>query len=342
MKRLIILLVAVINAFVFTGCKRDKKDALGADAAQSAFDSGNYDTGIAEGNDEITEQNDAPVPDNSQTYSAGMPTDNGKASTDTGSNPTPSGDTPHTANAADELRTDYNLGTCRNLSGDVTVVLFYMEDSQGGWEKAKAEHFKTAQIEPGLDFLEKEAEKRGIYLNFDIKETHLNVFYNDDVVRSTAETGLATIDVLWVAANGIGYSSDNRMVEELKAKYQTDEVICLSIFNKGGTAYAINPPRGSSLNVAEHCIIFVKDLYSVGKEPDGSQSSVIAHEILHLYGAEDFYECTSRKALARQYYPSDIMLSTKYSIQLNNIGDATAFYIGWTDKAPKVLYNKEW
>lgn len=50
----------------------------------------------------------------------------------------------------------------------------------------------------------------------------------------------------------------------------------------------------------------------------------------------------NRKSLAKKHYPSDIMLSAKYCIGSNNIGDATAYYIGWTDKVPDVLYNEKW
>lgn len=270
-----------------------------------------------------------PRTDSSQTY--------GGEDEDSSSN-----EASETENAVDKLREDYNLGACKNLSGDVAVILFYMEDSQDNWSETQAEHFTATQIKPALAFLENEANKRGINLKLSIKETHLNVFYNENVIRSVKETGLATADVLWIAANGIGYTSDNRMIESKKSQYGTDEVICLTVFNKDGTSYALNPKRGTSVNAAEHCIVFAYDYNSDGSEPEGAQASVIAHEILHLYGAEDFYDTTSRKALAAKYYPFDIMLGAEYNINFNNIGDATAFYIGWTNNVPDPVYNENW
>lgn len=64
--------------------------------------------------------------------------------------------------------------------------------------------------------------------------------------------------------------------------------------------------------------------------------------MLHLFGAEDFYTPHARKEIAEKKYSKDIMLHQEYEIQKNNIGDATAFYIGWTDTVPEVLYDRNW
>ncbi len=239
------------------------------------------------------------------------------------------------------LRVDYDLGTCRNLSGDVSVILFYMDDFESSWTDEEIIAFTEKEIKPGLSFLEKEAKKRGVELHLSIQQRYSSLFYDDDVVLSVRETGLATIDVLQQAAVCLNYRTDDEMISAFKDAYGT-EVICLTIFNKNGTAYAINPHRGATLEVVEHCIIFASDLNSTGNDPVGSQASVVAHELLHLFGAEDFYTTASRKALAKAYYSADIMLSAKYYIIANNIGDATAFYIGWTDEVPALLYDENW
>ena len=64
--------------------------------------------------------------------------------------------------------------------------------------------------------------------------------------------------------------------------------------------------------------------------------------MLHLFGAEDFYTPRTRKEIAEKKYSKDIMLHQEYEIQNNNIGDATAFYIGWTDTAPEAMYDRNW
>ena len=240
-----------------------------------------------------------------------------------------------------KYRVDYGIGTCRHLRENVSVILFFMDDFESSWTEDKISSFTNLEVKPGLAFLEKEAKRYGINLKFDIKQSYSSVFYDNEIIADTNGTGLVTIDVLDQAAHSLMFSSDEKMIEYFKSKYNT-EVVCFTIFNKNGTSYAINPRRGVDLQVEEHCIVFAYDLNSDRNDPIGSQSSIVAHEMLHLSGAEDFYETSGRKALAQAYYPDDIMLGANYYINTNNIGDATAFYIGWTDKIPAVMYDENW
>jgi hypothetical protein len=132
------------------------------------------------------------------------------------------------------------------------------------------------------------------------------------------------------------------MIKALRYAYKTDEVICLTVFNKNGTGYSINPKKNVLSPLDEHCILFVRDRNLIGNAPAGSQASIVAHEILYLFGAENFYASASREQLAEKLYKSDIMLNIYYDIAKNSIGDATAFYIGWIHKVPDVLYDSRW
>ena len=241
-----------------------------------------------------------------------------------------------------KLREDYQHGTCKNLQGNVSVVLFYMDDFESVWTNGEMDSFTANEVEPGLRFLENEAEKYGVTLNLEIKEVYRSVPYNGEVITSTKETGLATIDVLSQAANHAGYYSTSVMIKALRYAYKTDEVICLTVFNKNGTGYSINPKKNVLSPLDEHCILFVRDRSLIGNAPAGSQASIVAHEILYLFGAENFYASASREQLAEKLYKSDIMLNIYYDIAKNSIGDATAFYIGWIHKVPDVLYDSRW
>lgn len=240
------------------------------------------------------------------------------------------------------LRVDYDLGTCKQLRGDVSVILFFIKDYESSWTDNEISDFTEKEVIPGLDFLEDQAKKYGVDLELNIRQTHSNVFYDGEVIEDINQNGNATINVLYKAAKELGYSSDARMISELESTYGT-EVICITVFNKNGTSYALNPHRGSKTIIEEHCLIFAYDRDDVKHNyPKGAQSSVVAHEILHLFGAEELYKNAERKALAQKYYPKDIMLSASFFLPLNNIGDATAFYVGWTDDAPAVLDEEGW
>lgn len=242
----------------------------------------------------------------------------------------------------DPLREDYRYGTCKNLRGDVAVVLFFMDDFESSWTKEEIDLFVRNEMEPAFSYLEDRAKKYGVQLDLTVKATHSSLYYNDAVITSISQSGYATVDVLRQAAKGLNYASTERMLETFRSIYKTEEVVCFTVFDKNGTAYAINPKREYTGKLDEHCIVFSRDLNPTGKEPVGSQSSVIAHEMLHLYGAEDFYASSSRKSLAVSHYPNDLMLYTAYYLSQNTLGDATAFYIGWIDEAPSVLFHEKW
>ncbi len=242
----------------------------------------------------------------------------------------------------DDYREDYLVGNCRELSGEVFVIVFFMDDFESSWSERDINIYTEYEIRPALRFLESEAERYGVPLKMTIKDSYSSLIYDDEVIISIKDTGLCTIDVLWQASEQIGFSSTGEMIEAKRAEYGVDEILCLTVFNKNGTAYAINPKRGYEHQADEHCVLFSRDLYSDGGYANGTHISVVAHETLHLYGAEDFYSFESRKHLAERYYPKDIMLYVAYDIKNNQIGEATAFYVGWSDNMPKILLDEGW
>ncbi|MBS7396858.1 MAG: hypothetical protein KIG32_00310, partial [Ruminiclostridium sp.] len=87
----------------------------------------------------------------------------------------------------------------------------------------------------------------------------------------------------------------------------------------------------------------------------GVAPSVIAHEILHLYGAPDLYAFDTNNInyattvgfvdYCRENVPQEIMLSTRDTETgellsdriTQEITDITAYYIGWLDAAPECV-----
>ena len=241
-----------------------------------------------------------------------------------------------------QWREDYDLGTCRKLEGNVSVILFYIDDFESRWTEAEIDRFTKNEVMPGLAFLEQEAKKYGIELNLTVQKSYSGIYYDDEVITSVKNMGLASADVLWQAALQTNYSSTEKMIHAFRHQYHTEEVVCFTLFNKAGTSYALNPKKGSTVKIDEHCIVFARDLTATQNGPDGYQASVVAHEMLHLFGAEDFYASASRKSLAKIHYPDDIMLSAAYDIDKNTVDAATAFYIGWIHTVPEVLRKNGW
>ncbi len=233
----------------------------------------------------------------------------------------------------DKFRPDYALGSCKNLSGDVSVVLFFMNDDESKWTNYEIENFEEKYVSPAFGFLEKEAKKYGVALNFKVQETFSDIYYEDDVITDIKAEGFATTDVFETAAKALGYTSDTEMTEALKTEYGTDEVICITVFNKDGVGYALNPRRGSGGKTDEHTIIFAQAKEYV--------STDIVYTTLCLYGAESLKNTMWRRYLAKPY-SGDIMYTQAKKLKDNQITELTAFYIGWTDKIPDVMFDENW
>ncbi len=240
------------------------------------------------------------------------------------------------------LRPDYDLGNCKALAGRVAVILFYMDDFESSWTREEADAFTENEIEPALAFLEEQAARYGVSLQLEIKQSHVYSYY-DKTVDTNGERGNdATIDALKQAARGLDMATDFDLHYTILDLYGVDEVIYLTIFNKNGSTTALNPKRESDLTMIEHSIVFAHDQNSNHTEPVGSQASLIAFSVLFLYGAEKLYNNDFKRNYSYYLFPNDVMYDQPYSIEGCEIGDATAFYIGWLHDPPAIVVEDEW
>lgn len=247
----------------------------------------------------------------------------------------------------DQLRPNYALANCRKLEGNPVVVLIFIDDNESHWSGDEVLTFTQEHILVGLDYLEKNAKKWGVHLDFVIESystpfSGYEIKYEGTVNRNLLIGG-STKDVLDHAATDIGCNSNWDLYSYYKSKYPNDDIIFLNFLNKSGRSYTRNCISTGYLDYSEHCVIFADYLgYSSNTRKDGSRASTVAHEILHLFGAEDYYSLANREALANKKYPNDIMLWQYDDIEDNLIGDCTAFSIGWTDIVPQVCYDDKW
>ncbi len=247
-----------------------------------------------------------------------------------------------TLEEANKLRRDYDLGTLKELEGDIAVAVFFISDFESNWDGVSTYNYVVNEIQPGLTFLENQAKRYGVSLNFEVVDT-FKCEYSGEVLTDVVD-GYATVNILDCAAIELGYESDNELYDELSQKHGRD-VICMVVFNKNGESYGINPPRGNELvdDTVEHSVLYSHDLNSDHTEKTGSQAPLAVTTILYLYGAENLDATDQRENLALEAgYYRDLMLNTLYDVNAHEISEATAFYIGWTDEAPEAFYKDGW
>lgn len=248
----------------------------------------------------------------------------------------------------DDLRPWYNIGYNKQLRGTPIIYAIFMDDDESSWDTASIELFLSNEVDPAIAFIENEAKKWNVSLDLSVRSfaTALNQGYTlkyEGIVNKNLRAAPSTKDVLIKAAEDFGYSSEEELQESVSASHGGKEIIFLCLFNKDGTCYTRNQATNGSTTLVEETVFFRFPLdYPEWLVKKGQRASVIAHEVLHLFGAEDFYITTSRENLAEQYYPNDIMLWQYSDINQNKLGDCVAYSVGWTNTVPEVCYNDEW
>lgn len=364
MRRITALLLAVMLAFVMASCQKDNNDIASADNPSPDALSSLAVSSDAAGSDETVSQavsgtasgtTSRTVSENKRKTTS--QTRRSSQSSTASSNPVPS-EPQNTWDSLYKYRKNYNRGNNKKLEGNITVHCFFVNDNNSeNWSVLWANWYVTTQIKHALNFLKKEAAKYGKTVNFTPKyyldASTLNVTTNTEFNKSysmkyngiidiDAGDGSSTFNALEAVASNMGYNAAFNLNASLEYETKTEHIF-LIFANKQGRSYS-NLPDNTIENFTEHSIIFAYDVNRPPETgiPSGYTSLTIAHEILHCYGAEDFYTPDKRKQLACQYYPNDVMLTIDPPVSGGSIGDLTAFQIGWTDTVPAICDNNDW
>lgn len=252
---------------------------------------------------------------------------------------------PTTDPQVEALRPYRNLGVCRGLDEAHTFVLFFLDDLSSSWSGEEIAAFNGLYFYPAMDFLQTQGEAWGMEVNRD------SFTYSSDVnegmaypgvVASDFQEGGAATDIPDKTARSLGFADGREMYRHLQDYTGTDQVAMLFFLNKPGRSYTIRDEHRDGQEELEFSVIFE----SYPGYATSATAATIAHELLHLFGAEDYYDpygiFPQRKALAESQIPNDIMLVTYYNVKDNTLSQATAFTVGWTDTVPEIMEDPDW
>lgn len=239
---------------------------------------------------------------------------------------------------------NYNGGVCRFLTEDSHVMVLFVNDDESGWTAEEMNTFMEDVISPGIAFIVDQAADYGQTLSADysyyidengqpvsVEYTGLLNGHDDGEVAKRA----AVFDQV---AKDLGYLSTQEMLEDDRAFIGKEQIAYLICVDKPGRSFAYTVKPGTT--AVEGAVVFSswKDVQT--------HANVVAHELLHLFGAEDMYEedgkRTNREKLAYELHPMEIMLNQQWNVEENMIGPFTAYAIGWLDEFPWEYDCPEW
>lgn len=147
-------------------------------------------------------------------------------------------------------------------------------------------------------------------------------FPNVDVARSTA---------LQLVAN-LGHDSVRQWLAALATEEAADQVMLVVHTPQNARSFASVCISGGYCD-AELALVYVPN----GPTSWDNLAFTLAHEGLHLFGAADLYNVSG----AASYAPTDLMHYSSSRLEYADVGDLTAWAVGWAADRPKTPFTVE-
>jgi len=241
---------------------------------------------------------------------------------------------------------EYGYGSASLLEGEVyTLVCFVSEIKKEGWSSDGKERM-LALLEESQEWIRKQAreypEVTVDFIKLDRTKDIIDIeFEKDDIPEGTGseEEPVNLVSKILYAA---GHKSTLEWEEEVKKKTGATNVqVLIFIKDRAGRSYAM--ASSDKMDKEEY---FVEGAVLFEKQNDDTDlySSVIAHEILHIYGAWDLYgtfqtEGDEEKLKKHnEYLGKSIMLKTPENIDHSKVDILTAWLVGW-NKDPEPWFE---
>ena len=191
-------------------------------------------------------------------------------------------------------------GNCEALKGEVSILLVFVSDSESSWDPASRE---TAEKELCREMIRMMDYAEGYGAPLSILYGEWDISVAVDMESNNSEDWEASV----CAAMGFQSLYDLQMA--LERDWSVASAPMVFVLNKPGRAAAYS---SCSDGTAEYLTVY------------SSEYSAFCHELLHLYGARDYYYPMAVSDAAATYFTDSIMSTGK------TIDPLTAYTVGWT------------
>ena len=256
--------------------------------------------------------------------------------------------TEETQPAFDAARSGFDIGTCRTLAENTAIVLLCADDDISSWDNESIAQVRT-QTEAAAQFIREQAASYGFSL-----EVPVYVYATNEARQirfdGTISTGGANCDALTSISQNWGFADKWAMHEALQEQLQAEQIAYVVAHNKDGYSFAQAEDHRNAgaydWRIPEYVIIEYPEI--------ADRAETILHEILHLFGAQDFYRKEfetdsgtivyneTRALMAQDLYPYEIMLCTTGDISQVQLSEFTAYTVGWLDTLPEEYNCDAW
>ncbi len=190
-------------------------------------------------------------------------------------------------------------GLCRSLTGKVHVVLFLINNPLD----FDQEENSMSQLKNNFSLIEEAAASHGKNLSITLSEIRVETYLNYNSYKSDSKSYVEAI------VKEAGYRDLDDFDRQTKVYFGSDYVV--PVFCTGGI--------GRAFACSSHSLIGNEYILLM------SSLSPTPHEMMHLFGAQDFYSPVRLQNEATKAFGKSIMLNSEDIV----IDDFTAYLIGW-------------
>lgn len=218
-------------------------------------------------------------------------------------------------------------GSCGVFTGKVALVNIFFSDPESDFKRSDRREVRR-RTKQTLKFIQGEAAKYDQTLQFE--QTWKSAALLESIPTRLGADPAWTQRAISLAMG----EAPNDVVGRLRRERAADHVLFVLHVNKSARSH--NLSYYDSVDPAYHAERVVCYLRYEDDRPTAVGSYV--HELLHAFGAGELYfpydETDTRKQLASQLFPKDIMYRVEYRLRDLEVGDYTAYRIGWLDALP--------
>ena len=223
-----------------------------------------------------------------------------------------------------------NVGSASTLSGHVHMIIVFLSDENSRWTRREQKNMLRL-LQEGERWL---LEQSMIYpiqpLQFSKRIYGKRRDIKLDSLPSGTRSGNENVYLVQTVAEAMGYEN----ASDIWTHPRAEQSFFLLMLKRDGASYAIPQEVGLSSQFDTEGAVIYQNFDS--QTPNCA--SCIAHEILHLFGAWDFYQTfqtsSLQQAQAEALYPNSVMLRTSYKTQTLTIDPVTSWRIGWSHTMP--------
>ena len=133
-----------------------------------------------------------------------------------------------------------------------------------------------------------------------------------------------------IVLNAVGITNIRKYYDSLKAVSHADNIILLVFYNASGRSYA----QPSAYEKWDERFLETAVIYNLDDRNYDAKSGVIAHQILHLFGARDMNKYKKQNVVKHvnlKAFENSVMYNCNQSLDFLKMDQLTMWCIGWTN-----------